>query len=235
MSMIRDDDPAQRGNSTDSRPVPDPTLLTTAQLNAAIGNLEARVNIRLEGMDKATDLRLVEILKIPADTARLIGHLRELLEAMIEEKASNSAIMFQGIDKQFLERDVRTANEKTASASALDAALKAAKELGELTNKATAEAATKTEASFTKQIDAAAAQAAANSKNADARIEEMKERIARVEGDLTAARALIVGAQQEKTDQRLSTGAIMAAAFGVFGVLAAVISIVIAITSNGGG
>jgi len=217
--MMRDDEPAGRANPTDSRPVPDPTLLTTAQLNAAIGNLEARINIKIEGMEKATDLRLAEILKIPADTALLIGHLRELLEAVLTEK-------FSGVQLQFTERDVRTQNDKTASSAALDAALRAAKELGEANNRSFADAAQKAEISFTKQIDATGVLIAANAKSAEGQIAELKERIGRGEGTVN-------GAQVQRTNQRLDTGQVMAIVFGVLGVLTAIAAIVISMSANG--
>jgi len=49
----------------DRRPVPDPTVLTTKQLAAAIDGLRGVVEIRLDGMDRAVDLLQQQANKSP--------------------------------------------------------------------------------------------------------------------------------------------------------------------------
>jgi len=203
----------------DIRPVPDPTTLTDRLVNSAVGNLEARILVRLDGMEQATALRLVEFQKIPDQTAVEITHLRELLETAIDEK-------FKGVALQFTERDVRTANEKTASASALDAALKAAKEQGELTNKANTEANQKAEFNFTKQIDATAALIEANRKAAEAQIADLKERIGNVESGNRGALAF-------RSNQRLDTGSYVGILLAVVAIVAVGVSIATVLVQGG--
>ena len=219
---MRPEEEITGGNRGDIRPVPDPTALTNALVNSAVGNLEARILVRLDGMERATELRLGEMHKIPADIDREIVHLR----SFIEQKFKGVEIKFEGIALQFAERDIRVDTGARSSKEALDAALLAAKELVGATNLANAEAATKAETSFLKSLDQITTLIKSTADATDARIADLKERIDRGEGGMT-------GAREYRTDQRLSVGAIMAAVFGVVGVLTAVIAIVIAITSNG--
>lgn len=56
--------------TTDSRPVPDPTSLTTQQLNAAVGGLREVFEVRLAAMDRAVD-----ILQTTANKSPTIGEV----------------------------------------------------------------------------------------------------------------------------------------------------------------
>ena len=140
----------QVGGST---PVPDPTLLTTAQLNREIEALRevltaesagrsAILAARLDGMDTAIKLRREVVDAYPNLIDREVRNLRELHE----EK-------FNGIDKQFKERDTRTEQSAAAVKIAVDAALQAQKESVGEQNKSSALAIAKSDASTTKQID----------------------------------------------------------------------------------
>ncbi len=126
------------------RPVPDPTELTTAAVNAAsdqwrrdLSSLRAVLETRLDAIDTATDLRLKALADEPQRMALLVKNL----ELLLTEK-------FRSIELQFRERDIRTDQAATASKQALDAALLAAKELVGQQNTANVEAAAKAETSF---------------------------------------------------------------------------------------
>lgn len=164
----------------DSRPVPDPTLLTTQQLEREITSLRSSLSTRMDAMDEATDLRIVALREIGPDVRREIAHLTEL----INERFNTFAEKFNTIDTQFKERDVRTDKAATASADALAAALQAAKELVGAQGEASAAAAVKSETSFTKQIDQIGTIIQTQATAQDARITELKERIDRGEGNV---------------------------------------------------
>src|SRR5579859_5246367 len=119
--------PVLRG-SYDLRPVPDPTVLTTQQLQREIGTSRELVEAlasgmqrvfetRLDAMDKAIQLLQAETDRAPARIVQVVDHLR----SVHDEK-------FRSIDKQFLERDTRTEQTSRDSKVAVDAALQAAKE-----------------------------------------------------------------------------------------------------------
>jgi len=192
-------------------PQPDPTLLTTAALEREIANLQKLIETRLDGNDKSTDLRILEISKIPADTARLILHLRELMD----EK-------FEGIAKQFQERDTRGEQGSRASKEALDAALLAAKELVGATNLANAEAATKAETSFLKSLDQITTLIKSTADATDARIADLKERIDRGEGGNA-------GAATYRAEQRLDYGTLISVIAVIFVVIGIAASVTIAV------
>lgn len=185
--------------TADVRPVPDPTMLTNALVNSAVGNLEARILVRLDAMAEASALRLDAINKVPEDIANEILHLREL----IDQRFKGVDIRFESIQQQFAERDIRVETGARASKEALDAALLAAKELVGTTNTANTIAAAKSEESTAKQIDAIAAQIRTGGEATDARIADLKERIDRGEGGTA-------GARDQRTEHRLDSSAIVA-------------------------
>lgn len=95
-----------------SRPDPDPTLLTTAQLREAIRNTEEKFDTRLDGMDKAILLIQKTVDKSPsiAEVNLAVANQKELLQ-------SESRALKELMDTKFTDRDL-----------ALIAALAAAKE-----------------------------------------------------------------------------------------------------------
>lgn len=170
--------PPEPGNYGGAVPVPDPTKLTTDAVNAATSqwrrDLEALhhvIEVRLDAMDHATELRESYAHDVP----KLIDESVDVLERVSNEK-------FSSISLQFKERDIRTEQAATTSKQALDAALLAAKELVGQQNTANVEAAAKAEASFTKQIDQTSVLIATLEKALTDRILELKERIDRGEG-----------------------------------------------------
>lgn len=177
-------------------PAIDPTKLTTDAVNAAtvqlrrdIESSKQIIETRLDGMDDAIALHAQVAPQVAERAERQTLHLQELLDAKI-----NSAILlsesernillekFNSIDRQFVERDVRTDQAARSSADALAAALQAAKELVGSQGEASAAAAVKSETSFTKQIDQIGTIIQTLEKALDARITELKERIDRGEG-----------------------------------------------------
>ena len=110
---------------------------------------------------------------------------------------------FAAIGQQFTERDIRADQDKRASKDALDAALLAQKEAVAQQNDANTTAATKSETSFTKQIDQIGTLIATLEKSLTDRITELKERIDRGEGTTT-------GAAGAHTEQRLNLSQLVA-------------------------
>ena len=178
----------------DWRPVPDPTLLTTAQLLRELGALRELIETRLDGMDRATALLSETVNRTPTVIQTEISHVRELTDER-----------FAGIGKQFTERDVRTEQAAKAAKEALDAALLAAKELVSQQNEANAAAADKAEQSTIKQIDQIGIRIDTMQKALDDRLTELKERIDRGEGGAA-------GAAGHRTEQRLNLSQVVAVA-----------------------
>lgn len=157
-------------------PVPDPSALTTEQLRRELASLRDTIETRLAAMDKATILLNENVTRVPTDTDKQISHLKELHN----EK-------FDGIEKQFLERDVRSKAAETAAQVAVNAALQAQKEAAAAQNDANAAAITKSEAATVKQIDGILALLASNTKAMDEKISSINGRLDRGEGRNTGS------------------------------------------------
>ena len=206
-------------------PVPDPSLMTTRQLQREIFNLRELletklgsgsasndlirtvIETRLDGMDKAIKLLQDSADKFPARIDEKITSLREVHEQKFAALSDTHGERFSSIQTQFKERDVRAEQTSKDSKVAVDAALQAAKEAVGEQNKSSALAIAKSEASTVKQIDQQAVLITAMSKSFDDKIDDLKERLTRAEGKGTG----------------LNQGwGYLVAAIGVIGVLVAI-------------
>lgn len=167
---------------------PDPTEQTTRLIDRAVlclrEVLEERfqtVKQRFEGMDKAISLIQVEADKVPSKTDVAVTQLR----ALQDER-------FTSIDVQFKERDTRTDQTSRDNKVAIDAALQAQKEAVGKQNESNALAIAKSEAAFTKQIDAIITLLQTMTKGFDDKIEDIKTRLTLIEGR-TSTPMVIVG------------------------------------------
>lgn len=64
-------------------PNPDPSAITTAQIEKAVNNLELRMQARFDGMEKAVQVFHADLTRVPTLLDRSILGLRELLETRI--------------------------------------------------------------------------------------------------------------------------------------------------------
>jgi hypothetical protein len=196
-------------------PRPDPTRLTTEQLLRELASLREIFETRLDGMDKAATVLSETVNRTPTAIQTAISNVREVYDER-----------FAGIALQFTERDVRTEQAAKGGKEALDAALLAAKELVAQQNEANRGEAAKTEQNFTKQIDAQAA-----------RIDELKERIDRGEGQSSGSAATVAdrradakyeqSVQSDRATQLRATLGIVIAAFSAVVATAAIIVLIV--------
>lgn len=164
-------------------PRPDPTALTTQQLqrelgslrdimNAKLDGLRSVIDTRLSGMDKNVSLFREESCCVRTHLDNTVLRLRELHD----EK-------FRSVSNQFSERDVRMEQMSRDAKTAVDAALQAAKEAVGEQNKSNAQAIAKSEVAFTKQIDQLGLLLANVSKTSDDKIDDARSRIQNIEGN----------------------------------------------------
>jgi hypothetical protein len=140
--------------------------------------LRSVLEARLDGMDRAMVLFSDNLTRVPTDTDKQVGHLKELHD----EK-------FLSIQKQFDERDVRTDQAAIATKIAVDAALQAQKEAAGAQNESNAAAIAKSEAATAKQIDGIVALLGGSNKASDEKISDLKSRLDRGDGGWTAVMA----------------------------------------------
>lgn len=96
---------------------------------------------RLDAMDKATELLSETVNRVPTETQREVGNLRNVV-----------AEQFRSVDKQFAERDIRSEREARDNRTAVDAAFAAQKEAAAEQNKANTTAINKSEAATAETI-----------------------------------------------------------------------------------
>lgn len=150
---------------------PDPSYLTTQQLLRETSALKEIIEARLDGGDKAINLLQAATDRFP----QFVDSAVRQLQGLHEEK-------FRSIAVQFSERDTRTEQTSRDSKVAVDAALQAAKEAVGEQNKSSALAIAKSETATTKQIDQIGAIIATTAKGVDDKIDDIKARIAAIEG-----------------------------------------------------
>ena len=211
--------PAIAAPSTVSKPDPDPTILTTQALYREVNQLSLLIDSQMDGLYGKIDARVTAmdnalgrirqlVDREPEATAQLIDHLRSIHE----EK-------FKSIQVQFTERDVRTEQTSRDSKVAVDAALQAAKEAVGEQNKSSALAIAKSEASTTKQIDQQGLLIASSTKGLDDKIDDIKERLTRIEGAGTGSKAT-------RDDSRSIIAVLISAVAVIVVIINAVVSLV---------
>lgn len=165
---------SQSEDQLETRPVPDPTVLTTQQLLRELAALREIIEARLDGGDQAVVLLRTTTDKTPAAIEAAVKQLQQLHE----EK-------FRSIAVQFAERDTRTEQTSRDSKVAVDAALQAAKEAVGEQNKSNALAIAKSESGFTKQIDQQGTIIATMANGLNDKIDDLKTRLTTIEGRST--------------------------------------------------
>jgi uncharacterized protein YoxC len=201
------------------KPVPDPTSLTTAQLDRAIESERDYVNAqldvlreRLDGIDRATRLLNETVNRVPTDVQKEVAHLRELSD----EK-------FDSIAKQFRERDSRSERESRDNKVAVDAAFAAQKEAAAEQNKSNTLAITKSEVATSETISKLAELFKTETKGLADKLADLRRDIDRIENRK-------VGAVDTVNTQRLNIGALVGMSGFVLAAMSLAVAVMIALT-----
>lgn len=195
-------------------PRPDPTVRTSEALLREItavkeicGKDKEIIETRLVGNDKAIELLQKATDRIPDFVDSAVRRLQELHS----EK-------FSSIDKQFIERDVRTEQGAKVAQVAIDAAFKSA-----------GEAVSKTETSFTKQIDQQREVIQQTTKTTDDKINDLKDRLGVIENRTSSSE----GRTKGSGDTWGVIIGVVGVAIGVVGVLIAIAAIAVRFVQGG--
>lgn len=203
--------PAKLSVDEESRPNPDPTLLTTQQLATAsmaikelmmafLAKLEEVMKTRLDGMDKAIELARHEAAKI----APMIDEKIDALRSVANEK-------FSSVANQFRERDERTAQAAANVSTAITAALQAAEKAVGKQQEAADKSIAKSETSFDKRIEQMSETIKIGFKGMDDKLNDQKDRTTRLESEKRGAVEKVVETQAAANTSSLGT---IAAAVG---------------------
>jgi len=161
----------------EARPVPDPTVLTTAQLvrtvQAERDYVDGQIAVlreRLRGIDVATIVLNETVNRVPTDMQKEIGHIVGLME----EK-------FRSVATQFTERDTRSERESKDNKVAVDAAFAAQKEAASEQNKSNTLAISKSETATSETINKLAELFATTTDALGDKIDDVKARVGSIE------------------------------------------------------
>jgi hypothetical protein len=180
-------------------PRPDPTVLTTAALAMAVSSLREYFQASHDGMKELFLARFTSMDKAIA----LLQTITDRQPAEVDSKITNLRTLheekFDSIQTQFRERDVRTETQQRDGKVAVDAALQAAKEAVGEQNKSSSLAIAKSEAATSKQIDQLGVLISTTTAGTNDKIEDIKERLTRIEGQATG-----VGENRQGTKQSLA-------------------------------
>ena len=155
--------------------------LSPEQLYRELIGLREILETRLDAIDKATTIFQDNLTRMPTEVDKQIAHLKELHEQK-----------FLGIQTQFSERDTRVEETARSTKIAVDAALSAAKEAVVAQNLASAAAIAKSETATSKQIDGIQILIASNNKAQDEKIDDIKGRLDRGEGQTQGHESTVV-------------------------------------------
>ena len=223
----------------DSKPSPDPTTATTAQLlriaaserDFTIGKIEA-INERLRGMDEATKVLNDTIHRVPTELQSAIKQLDSLMvERFIAADSAHSHIIdvtsekFNSVQKQFTERDERSVRESTANTVAVNAAFAAQKEAAAEQNKANTLSIDKSERATGESISKLGDVVQASVKALADKIDDNKARIAAQDTILVGVISRSAGGRESIAERRSSNVALYAAATVGVTVVMAVIAV----------
>jgi cation transport regulator ChaB len=229
-----------RGSGYGSRPIPDPTVLTTQALYREVAALRELVQQqieglratsaekfrtieeRLEGIDKATDLRLRTMDSLPTQMDEKIEHLADL-----------HGEKFSSIQTQFTERDTRSERESRDNKVAVDAAFAAQKEAAAKQEETFSKGIDKSEAATQETINKLAELFKTTTDAISAKVDDLKERLGSTDRDL---RGLVTDVDRKASEiQNHQAGAKedRAGLYAGIVAIAAVLAIVGFLISNG--
>jgi hypothetical protein len=145
-------------------------------------NVRALVMVEINEIKRSISLAHEDAVRIPTEVQKQVENLRGLLMAIINGNDAVYLEKFGSIGTQFIERDKRTEKMEIATATAVSAALQAAKELSAEQGKAFAQSIAKSEAATSKQLEQLTVMQQAGNKTSDDKTNDLKERVTLLEG-----------------------------------------------------
>lgn len=213
----------QDGGST---PIPDPTVLSTAAIKLAVDQLAALVDAKVTSLANELTARIVAL---EHDGARRDSVIERVPAAIAVQTATLEKLhdeKFRSVETQFIERDVRVKEAATATATAVNAALQAAKEAVGEQNKSFTLSIDKSEKATGEQITQQRAQISTLGAGLDGKIDDLKQRVTRIE-------SVAVGRVNEKVETHTNSAWMLSLVVG--GISAAGLIITLIITLGKGG
>ena len=217
MTMAPDQPGAMSVSPTrgDTRPIPDPTVLTTQQLYREVASLREVISTRLDAMDRAItllqatanrsptpgeiDLDLKNFKVLVDQKFMTVNEKFDRILAQALERFATVDVKFEGVDGKFKERDTRSERESRDNKVAVDAAFAAQKEAASEQNKSNTLAISKSEAATSETLNKQADLFKSTTDALAGRIEDAKELVSRIDSRVTTIESRGVGIQESRT------------------------------------
>lgn len=168
----------------------DPSPLTTQLVLREIASLKELLQTRLAGVEKSIDVAHDNLVRFPTEVQKAIASLQDLTDTKISYENKLVGLQINHIEKQFNWIEQVRIEQKRDTATAVDAALKAAKEAVTEQNTSNVLAINKSETATSKQIDQLAILVTTGIKNLDDKIIDVKDRVIGREGSGTGMNKL---------------------------------------------
>ncbi len=179
-------------------------------------------------MDKAIELLQSTADKLPAQISDEVVQLRQLHDEKFTSINKQLETRFDGIDKQFLERDKRTEQLSLADKTAIAAALQAQKEAAGAQHDSNTTANSKMEANFATLISQTQALLQEVRRGTDDKINDLRGRLDKGEG-------VNRGVSDNRTESRASTSSVIGIVSAAFVGISMLVSAVIFVSGLHGG
>ncbi len=236
-----------QGGQGDKRPIPDPTVLTTAQLYREIGSLRELIEGEIDsakdvsqaqlaslnqqftavhqsfvGMDERITRQFDAVERQRKEQGEHIETSQAFLTAKLDGTAGVISQQFDSVDKQFQLVEVQRVEQKVDTKAAVDAALIAQKEAVREQTTASERAIAKSETATTKQLDQLGTTFNTAIAGVNVSLTDVKERVGKIE-------SIKIGGQQQTDNSRGQTQTLAA----IVGIFLAIISIVSVLAAAG--
>lgn len=154
----------------------DPSELTTQMVWREIGALKELLQARVSEVEKGIMIAHDDLVRVPTAVQSAVGGVQLLMETKINYENKLVALSISHVEKQFSWIEAVRIEQKRDTATAVDAALKAAKEAVTEQNSSNILANTKLEIATYKQIDQLALLVNTGIRNLDDKISDVKDR-----------------------------------------------------------
>lgn len=180
---------------------PDPSERTIAGTLREIANLKENTSIEIASIRKAVELTQA----YPTLLDNAIRDFKELLKESFRANKELNDEKFKGIDARFAERDKRNTDAAGATRDSINAAMKAAKDLGDERNRSSELAITKSETATNEKINGQGGVLNEMRKG-------LEDKINSTTGRITIIEAGKAGAIEQRGDTHSNVGTWLAAA-----------------------
>lgn len=162
--------------------------LTATELQHEISSLKELLLTRISAVEDGIKIAHDDFTRFPTEVDKTVGALRELLECRIDCSDDLKEEKFKNIDKRLDLVEQARIEQKKDTATAVDAALKAAKEAVTEQNTSNVLAINKSETATTKQIDQQAVLLTQIRNSLDEKINDVKAEVSVIKQNLSGTK-----------------------------------------------